>query len=237
MAEYQSVNASTSPETQMNENMETLEAFTVYGKRQPVTSGLTWGYYGGRWGGFSITAGTLTLTGEGSPTPTNYIVVARTTGVISVSIVSTNWDNVADYARVYKITTTASAVISVEDHRAGPYGVHGKPGPISWRQATDNDTLVLADAENGVAMNAATSKAFTVPPNISVAFPIGTSILVYQEGVGQTSVSPGVGVTIRCVTQVGSPLPALALSAQFALATLVKRGTNEWILSGALVTS
>jgi hypothetical protein len=33
----------------------------VYGKRQPVTTGLTWGYYGGRWGGFSVADGTLTL--------------------------------------------------------------------------------------------------------------------------------------------------------------------------------
>jgi hypothetical protein len=121
MSEYQSVDASASPETQMNENMETIEYSTVYGKRQPVTTGLTWGYYGGRWGSFSVSAGTLSLTNAAD----NYIVVLRSNGVISVSTSSTNWNNTSSYARVYKLTTAGSVVTVTEDHRAGPYGVHG----------------------------------------------------------------------------------------------------------------
>lgn len=133
---FQTVNASASPEVQTNENFETIDYSSVYGKRQPVTTALTWGYYGGRWGGFSVAAGTLTLTNAA----TNYIVVQRSDGAISVSTSSTNWDNTQAYARVYKLTTAGSVVTATEDHRAGPGGIFGSSsttasGPSS---ATDN---------------------------------------------------------------------------------------------------
>lgn len=120
----QPINASASPEVQLNENFETLDHQSVYGLRQPVTTGLTWGYCGGRWGGFSVAAATLALTGAA----TNYVVVEIATGAISVSTTSTNWDDAANYLRVYKLTTDASAVTAIEDHRAGPQGVHGGGG-------------------------------------------------------------------------------------------------------------
>lgn len=105
----------------VNENFDTLSHQAVYGKNQETTTGLTWGHYGGRWGGFSVADGTLSLTASSA----NYVVVAIATGVISVSTASTNWDNATDYVRVYKITTGTTSVSSVEDHRVGPRGVHG----------------------------------------------------------------------------------------------------------------
>ena len=63
-----------------NRNFETLEHQSVYGQRQSAHSGLTWGYYGGRWGGFSVSDGTLTLSNA-----TNYVVVELATGAISTA--------------------------------------------------------------------------------------------------------------------------------------------------------
>lgn len=117
----QSINASVSPEVQMNENFETLEHQSVYGKRHPVTTGLTWGYYGGRWGGLAVSDGTVTLTDAS----TNYLVVERATGALTSSTGTTNWTNTTDYARVYQLTTSGGVVTAVQDHRAGPNGVHG----------------------------------------------------------------------------------------------------------------
>lgn len=110
-----------SAEVLVNRMGETLEHQAVYGRRQSTTTALTWGYYGGRWGGFAITAGTVTLT-DGA---TNYLVVAIATGVLSVSTATTNWNDTSNYLRVYKITAADGAVTAVEDHRAGPGGVHG----------------------------------------------------------------------------------------------------------------
>lgn len=109
------------PEATVNENFETLEQAAVYGKRHPVTTALTWGYYGGRWGGFAVADGTVTLTNNA----TNYLVVERATGTLSVATSNTNWNNGTAYARVYKLTTSGGVVTATEDHRAGPGGVHG----------------------------------------------------------------------------------------------------------------
>src|SRR5687767_2391793 len=109
------------PELKVNENFETVSWSGVYGKRQLVTTGLVWGYYGGLWGSFTVADGTFTLAGSS----TNYLVVAIATGVHSASTSITNWNDTANYRRAYKLTTSASAVTAVEDHRAGPGGVHG----------------------------------------------------------------------------------------------------------------
>lgn len=107
------------PEIPINENFDVLGALAVYGKDATTTTGLTWGYLGGRWGGFAITAATLTLTASS----TNYVVVARATGVISTSTTSTNWNDADNFARVYLLTTGGSTVTTEEDHRVGEGGV------------------------------------------------------------------------------------------------------------------
>ena len=144
-------------EVPINENFETLEHQACYGKRHAATSGLTWGYYGGRWGGFSVADGTLTLTASS----TNYVVVAVATGVISVSTSATNWNDDTDYVRVYKITTGASTVSGTpEDHRFGPGGVAGGGsstiGAGSVDLTTDvTGTLPVANGGTGRASHTA----------------------------------------------------------------------------------
>lgn len=118
---WQWLTGQASPENVVNANFKALQHVAVYAMDPETTELLTWGYLGGRWGGFSVTEGTLTLTASN----TNYVVVARSTGVISVSTSDTNWNNTSTYARVYKITTGTTTVSGVEDHRAGPSGIHG----------------------------------------------------------------------------------------------------------------
>lgn len=168
--DFQTIAASASPEIPMTENFETINHTSVYGKRQPVTTGLTWGYYGGRWGGFAVTAGTLTLTNAS----TNYIVVERATGTISTSTTSTNWDNTTSYARVYKLTTAGGVVTATEDHRAGPGGVHGTAGSSSGT-AGKHAVPVMAAAmrpttTNGCAALAAVEIASNQPEVLSLNF-------------------------------------------------------------------
>ena len=133
---FQDIVASASPEVYTNENFETIDYASVYGKRQPVTSGLTWGYYGGRWNGIAITAGTIALTNNIE----NYISVNRSTGAIgkeattgSPSVAPTNWNNLRDYARVYKLWVSGGVVTAVEDYRAGNGGIFGPAGFTSTR--------------------------------------------------------------------------------------------------------
>lgn len=131
-----------SPQVPINENFETIEHASVYGKRQPDTTALTWAYYGGRWSGYSVAEGTLTLTDAA----TNYVVVLRSTGAISVSTTSTNWDATTTYARVYKITTSGGVVTATEDHRAGLYGVHGSSTPATATGTAGRHSVWVAAA-------------------------------------------------------------------------------------------
>lgn len=93
---------------------------------------------------------------------------------------------------------------------------------------TDSYTLVLADSGKYMSMTKATALSLTVPPNASVAFPIGTEIDLGQEGAGQLSVVAGAGVTI--LSKDGN----LKLTKQYSGATLKKRATNTWVLYGDL---
>lgn len=90
-------------------------------------------------------------------------------------------------------------------------------------------TLVLADSGKVVEMNVATAQNLTVPPNASVAFPIGTIIEICQLGPGQTTIVAGSGVTIR------SPGGKMKITGQYSSASLRKRATDEWVLAGDIV--
>jgi len=89
-------------------------------------------------------------------------------------------------------------------------------------------TLVLADGGKLVEMNNASANTLTVPPNSSVAFPVGSQILVLQTGAGQTTLAAGAGVTVN------SKDGNLKLSAQWCAATLIKRATDVWVVVGDL---
>ena len=86
-------------------------------------------------------------------------------------------------------------------------------------------TTVLTDAGKLVKMNNAAANIFTVPPSSSVAYDINTVIHVWQEGLGQTTVAQGVGVTIRTSE-------TLLAAKQYAMLSLIKVAVDEWILTG-----
>jgi hypothetical protein len=98
---------------------------------------------------------------------------------------------------------------------------------VSINAQTDSYTLVLADAGKLVEMGKATAQTLTVPTNASVAFPVGTKIDVLQTGAGQVTVAGASGVTV-------DGAPGLKVSRQWGAATLVKRGTDSWVVVGSL---
>jgi hypothetical protein len=102
------------------------------------------------------------------------------------------------------------------------------PGIVVNAQTGTSYTLVLADAGKLVERNNASANTLTVPPNSSVAFPVGTIIAVSREGAGTTTIVAGSGVTIQ------SEAGRLSIAAQYNEVALRKRGTDDWRLVGAL---
>lgn len=94
---------------------------------------------------------------------------------------------------------------------------------------TVNYTLALSDRGKLVAINMSTANTLTVPPESSVAFPDGSWINIARLGTGKTTVVAGNGVTVN--SSLG-----LSLRAQYSGGSLIKTGTNTWLLVGDLDT-
>ena len=87
-------------------------------------------------------------------------------------------------------------------------------------------TLVLTDAQKYISLDNASAISLTVPTNASVAFKIGTQIIIEQRGAGQVTVD-NAGVTVNAD-------PGKKITAQFRTAALVKTATDTWTLFGSL---
>ena len=87
-------------------------------------------------------------------------------------------------------------------------------------------TLALVDAGTTVETSNAASVTVTVPANATVAFPVGSRVKIRQVGAGKVTVAAAGGVTLR------APGGART-TAQYAEVDLVKRATNEWVISGS----
>lgn len=90
-------------------------------------------------------------------------------------------------------------------------------------------TLVLADLGKFVTMTNAGASTLTVPPNSSVAFPIGARIEGAQLGAGQVTLTAGAGVTLNST-------PGLKIAAQYGTFGLIKTATDTWLAYGRLST-
>ena len=94
---------------------------------------------------------------------------------------------------------------------------------------TANYTLALADDGKLISMNlTATANTLTIPLNATVAFPIGTQILIEQRGTGQTTIA------ITATGTLNSAGSLVLLASQFSTATIIKTATDTWLLMGDL---
>lgn len=97
------------------------------------------------------------------------------------------------------------------------------------RQTGATYALVLSDKSKCVEINDGSANTLEVPTNATVAFPIGTWVLVTQYGAGQTTIAGAGGVTIRSANS------ANKIVAQYGVAMLMKVATDEWYLSGNII--
>ena len=129
-----------------------------------------------------------------------------------------------------KVGIDSSAVTTSHDYKIGELETDvTNINEIQQNEQTGTSyTLVLADGGKLVEMNNASANTLTVPPNSSVALPVGTQILVLQTGAGQTTLAAGSGVTVN------SKDGNLKLSDQWCGVTLIKRATDIWVAIGDL---
>lgn len=129
-----------SPEVPINENANALAPAAAFGRKATITTGLTWGYYGGSIlvNGLptNVADGTVTLTGS----TTNYVSISQA-GSVSVAT-SRNAAN----APLYSIVTGSSSVTSYVDERGPDLIARLTPGAISQAVTSANVTLTQTQA-------------------------------------------------------------------------------------------
>ena len=136
-------------------------------------------------------------------------------------------------AKGSNLETSDLLIISKSDGSGGydsKYITGAELANVTIDTKTISYTVTLADANKLIEINNASANALGVPLNSTDAFPIGTQILVTQLGTGQTTITPTSGVTLR------SSGGKLKIAAQYGIATLIKRATDEWYVAGDLTT-
>ena len=104
------------------------------------------------------------------------------------------------------------------------------PKNVTIDTKTIQYTLVTGDNSKFIELNFSSGNNIIIPTNTAQPFPIGAQIILSQYGAGQVTVVPDTGVTLR------SSGGKTKTAAQYSVATLIKRATNEWYLAGDLTT-
>ena len=115
------------------------------------------------------------------------------------------------------VTITATGTIA-----AGTLGYRGLP----QNAQTGAYTLALSDAGKQVAN---TTGGWVIPANASVAFPIGTAVVLYNDSGSSQTVS----ITSDTLRQAGTANTGTRTLAQYGLATCTKVSSTTWVITGA----
>jgi hypothetical protein len=115
------------------------------------------------------------------------------------------------------VTVTATGTIA-----ANTIGYRGLP----QNSQTASYTLALADAGKHISI---TTGGVVIPANSSIAFPVGTAIVVFNDSGSNQTIS----ITTDTLRQAGTANTGSRTLAQYGLATCVKVASTTWVISGA----
>ena len=140
-----------------------------------------------------------------------------------------------DSNKLYIANSSTSTPLIGGDFSAATVTVTGTltvTGNIKFRatintQAVTALTLALSNLAETIMMNHANPMTVTVPSNATAAFAIGDKVEIVRQGAGALTIAAAAGVTVNAT-------PGLKLRAQWSSGTLVKTGTDIWLLIGDL---
>ena len=128
-------------------------------------------------------------------------------------------------APTFSGVVTASSGVAFSD---GTQTKAGVPSLTTFVEKTADYTLdTLAHQDNIIEMNSTSPTTFTIPTNAALAWPIGASMDIFQTNTGEVTIAASAGVTLNRT-------PGNKLRTQWSSATILKRGTDSWILYGDL---
>lgn len=158
------------------------------------------------------------VAGTGITLSNNSGEAATPTVNVDTSVIQARVTNVSDTEIGYLDGVTSSIQTQIDSKVSSTISINAQSASY---------TLVLSDKDKLVEIDNGSANNLTIPPNSSVAFPVGTQINILQTGAGTTTLVAGSGVTVNAT-------PGLILRARWSSATLIKRATDTWVAIGDL---
>lgn len=154
------------------------------------------------------------------------------------------YDFAASAWRDYQLRGKTVALVAggVKIAIAGPNGLAVSGGvtvdgndvrDIPQRVVTGSTNLVALDRGAHLYLNSAIAADVNIPANSTVAFAIGTAIVIYNHGAGTWTVKPAGGVAL---TLSGAGTTGNRTLGTKGMATLLKVAADAWVISGAGVS-
>lgn len=127
-----------------------------------------------------------------------------------------------------------SGGISATDVQAMGAELDAEKTNLLWPDVefTTNHTGALTDINKVVQMNSASALTYTIPTNASVAFPIGTYLLIRNKGTGGLTIDQPGGVVLNLAEGASFPV-----SIKGVTVTAHKTATNTWDIEGVPIAS
>jgi hypothetical protein len=126
-----------------------------------------------------------------------------------------------------KTIAGAASGSSINDAGGAAWSIGFREVPQNIQSAAY--TLALADNGKHIYSLNSAAQTITVPPNGSVAFPTGTTVVIVNNGGSAITMAQGSGVTL---CQAGTTSTGNRTLAVRGMATLIKVETNVWFVSG-----
>ena len=167
-------------------------------------------------GGLTYNAGTGTLTATAFSGPLTGNVTGNASGT-AATVTGAAQSAITSVGTLTSLTVTGAVTAGSV---VAPLAINAQTGTTY--------TFVAADASKLVTASNGSAQTYTVPPNSSVAFDVGTAITIIGIGAGKVTLAQGSGVTIN------SKDSEKAIDGQHASVTLIKTATDTWQLIGAL---
>jgi hypothetical protein len=164
----------------------------------------------------------VTITGGSITGITDLAVADGGTGASNASGARTNLGAAASGANTDITSLAQSTTLAASGTiAADSLGFRGIP----QESKTSAYTLALADAGKHISI---TTGGVTIPANGSVAFPVGTTIVLYNN----SSSTQSIAITTDTLRLAGTATTGTRTLAQRGVATCIKVASTEWVITG-----
>lgn len=106
-------------------------------------------------------------------------------------------------------------------------------GAVTVRNFTTNQTLALTDRETMLVLTGSTPRTVIIPPNSSIAFGTGHSVVIASRDTAAITIDPDTGVEISSVIAQNSTVSRTVPAGGTIVLTVV--ATDKWEISGDLI--